>query len=655
MGLDWLRLLRSQHKMARLLLVGLVALCVASTKAAVIPVEELVDGLQNFLTAPEESGLRLKRSTGDWDKEFDLSSMGVLFQLKYTNPANPFEGGRAHVKVPGARFVRNAPFGDMEMDIEFNGGSAIDGLFDMKVDYKFIQKFMFLADRPQEGSFVLYRKMEGGMWKTRVTIDNNNRMPKPFLDIAVESDRKTKLHVLFNFEEDNKWELKIDRVPGQKMTIEATINGQKWTGVGNLNQGDMKLNLKMDSEFTGKHFSVDFDLNPAGMWGLHVTGDVEGPVDAKWTMQKDFTMGEISIKYKNQNYAFMQLKGNAEKRGMFPIMFDYVVKYNINDAEQHQGKAKLKFDARAPAKKFEISSAPKTGTPFEYTFDFDLSSGFKYDSDLKVNSVTVEKVVGEYKWTNDAGKFELESTEDYSQTKENPFYDLAKWMCGGHEFTAGVQTRKIFFDKVNKARFFNKMSFEEKTVFDGKTWYHIKYDNTAPRTAFLFTFLPYNMDRAWTYEGGREHTANGGFAMTHKITHGENVIQEGEMVFDIKTNDGAKFEMEHLHKMTMTEESPFYGMVFWYTGRYGKNVERKMTFVFDKINKSFLFVPKMSMNTIDLAWPKMTTDASDLEFGVTITPNRKVVTKFGWEWAGVNKVYLDVVGNNPWIGDYKMS
>merc|ERR1712076_210846 len=53
--------------------------------------------------------------------------------------------------------------------------------------------------------------------------------------------------------------------------------------------------------------------------------------------------------------------------------------------------------------------------------------------------------------------------------------------------------------------------------------------------------------------------------------------------------------------------------------------------------------------TIDLAWPKMTADASDLEFGVTITPDRKVVTKFGWEWAGEKKVYLDVVGNNPWI------
>merc|ERR1712013_734774 len=112
--------------------------------------------------------------------------------------------------------------------------------------------------------------------------------------------------------------------------------------------GEMKLNLKMDSEFTGKHYTLDFDLNPSGMWGIHITGDVDGPVDAKWTMQKDYTMGEIVVKYKNQNYAFMQLKGNAEMRGVFPVVFDYVVKYNIKDAMEHQGKAKMKFDGKTP-------------------------------------------------------------------------------------------------------------------------------------------------------------------------------------------------------------------------------------------------------------------------------------------------------------------
>merc|ERR1711872_807935 len=150
---------------------------------------------------------------------------------------------------------------------------------------------------------------------------------------------------------------------------------------------------------------------------------------------------------------------------------------------------------------------------------------------------------------------------------------------------------------VNKAQMINKMKIEEHNILDGQTWYHIKYDNTAPKTAFLFTYLPYNMDQAWTYEVGREHTANGGFTLTHKITHGENVIQEAEWVFDVKANDGSKFEMEHLHKMTMTEESPFYGMVYWYTGRYGKNVERKMTVFFDKIHKSILFV--LEIKTMD--------------------------------------------------------
>merc|ERR1712032_1176726 len=550
------------------------ALCVASTKAAVIPVEELVDGLQSFLTAPEESGLRLKRSTGEWDKEFDLSSMGILFQLKYTNPANPFEGGRAHVKVPGARFVRNAPFDDMEMDIEFNGGSAIDGLFDMKVDYKFIQKFMFLADRPQEGSFVLYRKMEGGMWKTRVTVDNNNRMPKPFLDIAVESDRKTKLHVLFNFEEDNKWELKVDRVPGQKMTIEAVIDGQKWTGEGTLNQGDMKLNLKVDSEFTGKHYTLDFDLNPAGMWGLHVTGDVDGPVDAKWTMQKDFTMGEIVVKYKNQNYAFMQLKGNAEMRGLFPVAFDYVVKYNINDVVEHQGKAKMKFDGKTPAKKFEMSFAPKTGTPMDFVWNMDFSAGFKYDYDFKVNAVTMEKGDGEYKWLNNAQKFELMSKDTYIVSKQSPFHWMNTMVTRGREWTKMEHTRNFFFDKVDKAQLINKMKMEEHNILDGKTWYHIKYDNTAPKTAFLFTFP--------------------------SLQHGPRL--------DLRGRQGAHRQRRFRHEW----EYPAGGC-------------------------------------------KWTADASDLEFGVTITPDRKVVTKFGWEWAGVNKVYLDVVGNNPWIGDYKLS
>merc|ERR1712037_541302 len=118
------------------------------------------------------------------------------------------------------------------------------------------------------------------------------------------------------------------------------------------------------------------------------------------------------------------------------------------------------------------------------------------------------------------------------------------------------------------------------------------------------------------------------------ITHGENVIQEGEMVFDVKANDGSKFEMEHLHKMTMTEESPFYGMVFWWTGRYGKTVERKMTVFFDTINKSFLFVPKMSMNTV------MTIDGQKTSEFVFDNTQAKKNIKFFYAPDAFTKEYL---------------
>merc|ERR1712158_269974 len=160
----------------------------------------------------------------------------------------------------------------------------------------------------------------------------------------------------------------------------------------------------------------------------------------------------------------------------------------------------------------------------------------------------------------------------------------------------GDKTRNFFFDKVNKAHLINKMKLEEHNILDGRTWYHFKYDNTAPKTAFLFTFLPYNMDRAWTYEGGRQHTANGGF--------------------------------------TMTEESPFYWLNHWYTGRYGKNVERKMTVFFDKINKSILFVPKMKMDTT------LTLDGEKISEFVFDNTQAKKHIKFFWAPDAFTKDYL---------------
>merc|ERR1712039_910126 len=73
------------------------------------------------------------------------------------------------------------------------------------------------------------------------------------------------------------------------------------------------------------------------------------------------------------------------------------------------------------------------------------------------------------------------------------------------------------------------------------------------------------------------------------------------------------------------------------TKKFEFNGKEVATVDFDSSSKKAshtMHLPSGKDLTIDLAWPKMTPAASDLEFGVTITPDRKVVTKFGWEMAG---------------------
>ena len=107
-------------------------------------------------------------------------------------------------------------FGNVELDIDFKGGEAIDGLFELTTKYKFVQKFMLYADRTHEGNFMIYRKFEGGLWKTHMTLDNANWDPKPFMEFTLESDRLTKLCWTYKYDSDNTWDFKLDRVPGAR-------------------------------------------------------------------------------------------------------------------------------------------------------------------------------------------------------------------------------------------------------------------------------------------------------------------------------------------------------------------------------------------------------------------------------------------------------
>merc|ERR1711926_31755 len=168
-----------------------------------------------------------------------------------------------------------------------------------------------------------------------------------------------------------------------------------------------------------------------------------------------------------------------------------------------------------------------------------------------------------------------------------------------------------------------------------------------------------------------------------------------------------------MDKIVQTEMSPFYGLDHFYLGRYYKTGGRQRTITYEKKNRNFLLGKLFVENTITLDGEKFSQEKLDTRstpytmvwfsqpvrglFPITRdltgqdemivsawhTPGKELkietnlpevqsmkvtsagpTKKFefnGKEVATVDfdssskKVYLDVVGNSPWMGDYKLS
>merc|ERR1712233_110464 len=212
-------------------------------------------------------------------------------------------------------------------------------------------------------------------------------------------------------------------------------------------------------------------------------------------------------------------------------------------------------------------------------------------------------------WVNNANKFEFKTMDKIVQTPNYPFYGWDHFYVGKY-YNNGERTRTVTYDKQNRNFLLGKIFVEDKLVLDGERWGHFKIDTRAtPYTLVWYSkpvrrLIPITRDfvgqdeltvSAWHTPGKElKFETNLPEFRTMKITSAgptKTFWFNGEEKATVDFDSSSK-------KASHTMHLPFYGMVFWWTGRYGKTVERKMTVFFDKINKSILFVPKMSMNTV---------------------------------------------------------
>jgi hypothetical protein len=323
---------------------------------------------------------------------------------------------------------------------------------------------------------------------------------------------------------------------------------------------------------------------------------------------------------------------------------DFVPKMSMNTVMTIDGEktSEFVFDNTQAKKHIKFFYAPDAFTK-EYLFtdewEYPTSTACKWTTDLKRGGVSIWNWVGDYHFTNNANKFELKTMDKIVQTPTSPFYGWDHFYVGKY-YNNGERTRTVTYDKQNRNFLLGKVFVEDKLVLDGERFGHFKLDTRA---------TPYTM--VWFSKPVRR-----------LVPVTRDFFGQDELTVSAWHTPGKELKIEtnlpEFQTMKVTSDGPT--KTFWFNG------EEKATVDFDSSSKTAshtMHLPSGKDLTIDLAWPKLTNDASDLEFGVTITPDRKVVTKFGWEWglgwrsgwAGVKKVYLDVVGHNQWIGDYKLS
>lgn len=317
----------------RLAIIGL-AVSLAITYGAVIPREDdfLFDTIQSFLAAPDAYASALgftreKRSSGDWDREFNLDSVGASVKIKYDDPNNQLKGGRAQISVDDLKkYVKRARSSKVKLDIKFDGGdSPRDGLFNMEVNYELHH------DGVEKGQLTVVRSKSGGLWQTSV---ENKNLQKPnvtpiFQDFEIKgkSDRKTMASGTYNSARfGTDYVFNVDRVPGEKMDAVLEGNGKKYVMNAVVDKADHKLTVKLDAN--GFEYKLDVDADYEGdKIVLDVTLNLgsTGKYSVIFNGKKDMTDAKLTVVFNNNPFFKVTIKG---KKDLEKMNFKYQANYD---------------------------------------------------------------------------------------------------------------------------------------------------------------------------------------------------------------------------------------------------------------------------------------------------------------------------------------
>merc|ERR1711971_719591 len=124
-------------------------------------------------------------------------------------------------------------------------------------------------------------------------------------------------------------------------------------------------------------------------------------------------------------------------------------------------------------------------------------------------------------------------------------------------------------------------------TIDGEKTSEFVFDNTQDKKHFKFFWAPDAFTKDYLYTDEWEFPGFSGCKWTTDLKRGGMSIWNWAGDYSW-VNNANKFELKTLDNVVQTQSSPFYGLDYFYVGKYYKNGGRARTITYEKQNRNFL-------------------------------------------------------------------
>ena len=180
-----------------------------------------------------------------WENSVELEILGAQVNLSYNRPQLQDFRGRAQLKIPVKELVPTAPMAELVIDYNFNIIDAVNFVFKLAAEHKFI-----LHGKPQTGSFSMSSRVKLGHRFLVYKVLQQDRM---LLDMQLDSNMRNMLKARVYKEDWAGLELRAHKIPAGSSrrqediwTLELGAGRENYTGTAELDWAGGRLGLQAD-------------------------------------------------------------------------------------------------------------------------------------------------------------------------------------------------------------------------------------------------------------------------------------------------------------------------------------------------------------------------------------------------------------------------